>query len=250
MNNVVQVYRGDCGGATAPDENGLITEKSLKIFIPETDGGQIEFAGGKKFFGLREIVIVPPNSAHKISTAEGITVLIEQPLLPLKEITVVSDVINEGIRSAAEQAAAFFAAETRGKEAVLNALGELLTAYILTLCANEGISPAVAALKADVDKYFTDSAYSVDVAIRKLPLNYDYVRKLFKKETGVTPHEYLTRARMSRAKEIILSGVTNRYSEYTVTQIAEACGFAEPLYFSRVFKKYFGVSPSRYVDKK
>ena len=76
------------------------------------------------------------------------------------------------------------------------------------------------------------------------------MRKLFKKETGVTPHEYLTRARMRRAKEIILSGVTNRYSEYTVTQIAEACGFAEPLYFSRVFKKYFGVSPSRYVDKK
>ena len=144
MNNVVQVYRGDCGGTTAPDANGLITEKSLKIFIPETEGGQIEFTGGKKFFGLREIIIVPPNSAHKISTAEGITVLIEQPLLPLKEIAVVSDVVNDGIRRAAEQAAAFFTADARGREAVLNALGELLTAYILTLCANEGISPAVA----------------------------------------------------------------------------------------------------------
>ncbi len=45
----------------------------------------------------------------------------------------------------------------------------------------------------------------------------------------------------------MLSGVTNRYSHYSVTQIAEACGFAEPLYFSRVFKKYYGVAPSYYL---
>ena len=55
---------------------------------------------------------------------------------------------------------------------------------------------------------------------------------------------------MERAQTIILSGVTNRYSDYTVTQIAEACGFSEPLYFSRVFKKHFGVAPSYYIRQK
>jgi AraC-like DNA-binding protein len=40
--------------------------------------------------------------------------------------------------------------------------------------------------------------------------------------------------------------MSNRYSEYTVSQIAEACGYSDPLYFSRVFKKYFGVAPSEY----
>ncbi len=92
-----------------------------------------------------------------------------------------------------------------------------------------------------------DALFSVEDCIRKLPLNYDYVRKLFKKETGVTPHEYLVNLRMKRARAIISGGVTNRYSKYSVSQIAEACGFAEPLYFSRVFKKYFGVSPSEYI---
>ena len=82
-----------------------------------------------------------------------------------------------------------------------------------------------------------------------MPLNYDYVRKLFKKETGVTPHEYLVNSRMDLAKNIILSGISNQYSNYTVSQIAEMCGFAEPLYFSRVFKKRFGVSPSEYGKK-
>ena len=95
----------------------------------------------------------------------------------------------------------------------------------------------------------SDSSFRLDDAIKTLPLNYDYVRKLFKSETGVTPREYLLNERMKLARELILSGVTNRYSEYTVSQIAEACGFSEPLYFSRVFKKFYGVPPTEYGDK-
>ncbi len=79
-----------------------------------------------------------------------------------------------------------------------------------------------------------------------MPLNYDYMRKLFKKEVGATPHEYLLGLRMRRAQTLISSGVSSGYGVLTVAQIAESCGFAEPLYFSRVFKKYFGVSPSLY----
>ena len=82
--------------------------------------------------------------------------------------------------------------------------------------------------------------------MKKFPLNYDYLRRLFKKEVGVSPREFLLNGRMELARGIILGGLSNRYSEYTVSQLAEACGFADPLYFSRVFKKYFGVSPSEY----
>ena len=76
------------------------------------------------------------------------------------------------------------------------------------------------------------------------------MRKLFKKEVGVSPSDYLLKERMSLAQQLISGGVTNRFSSYTVSQIAEACGFSEPLYFSRVFKKYFGVSPSEYGNRK
>ena len=58
--------------------------------------------------------------------------------------------------------------------------------------------------------------------------------------------EYLLHERMKLAQGLILGGMSNRYSEYTVSQIAEACGYSDPLYFSRVFKKYFGVAPSEY----
>jgi AraC-like DNA-binding protein len=54
---------------------------------------------------------------------------------------------------------------------------------------------------------------------------------------------------MQLAKELILSGMSNQYSNYTISQLAEACGFSEPLYFSRVFKANFGISPALYKER-
>ena len=102
---------------------------------------------------------------------------------------------------------------------------------------------------AEIERGLSDPLFSLEGAIRALPLNYDYVRKLFRREVGATPLEYLTSARMERAAAIILSGVQNRYSNYTVAQIAEMCGYSEPLYFSRVFKNYYGLSPSQYIER-
>ncbi len=243
MNKIVGVSFGNSGA----DENC----KYLKVVVSDSadeisivsDGGEYDFSHGK-------IAVIPALAAHSIKggSQNSITLLIEQPLLPLKSITVIDDVANGGIRSAAEQSALFSKAENGA--GVLNALGELIVNYIALQCAKTEKSPVVASLKEDIEKNARDWAYSVEAYIRKLPLNYDYVRKLFKKETGLTPHEYLTSVRMERAGKILLSGVSNRYSAYTVGQIAEACGYAEPLYFSRVFKKYFGVSPTEYAKRK
>lgn len=235
MNNIVYAGRTSYGDQTTAD--GMLVNKALKIFVPDT-GGEVRWGA----------VIVPPMAQHKFSDilCGGITVLIEQPLCPLKEVTFAA-CDYDCIRQAAEQAVYFYNRDDGyEREAVLAALGNLIVSYILIFCPRT-YSPAIKALREELDRHFADSTFSADAAISKLPLNYDYVRKLFKKEVGVTPHEYLTRLRMQRAKDILLSGVTNRYSDYTVTQIAEACGFSEPLYFSRVFKKYYGVAPSHYL---
>ena len=208
-----------------------------------TDDGEYDFSYGK-------IAVIPAFFPHSVKggSPKTVTLLIEQPLLPLRSVTVIDDVANGGIRSAAEQAAVFLNAENGA--GVLNALGELTVSYVTVQSAKTEKSPVVAMLREDIEKNARDWAYSVETYIRKLPLNYDYVRKLFKKETGITPHEYLTAVRMELAGKILLSGVSNRYSAFTVGQIAEACGYAEPLYFSRVFKKYFGVSPTEYAKRK
>ena len=67
-----------------------------------------------------------------------------------------------------------------------------------------------------------------------------YLSRLFKKETGKAFVTYLTDYRMDHAAELILE--TNEKSY----QIAERVGYLDANYFSYVFKKRFGVSPSKY----
>ena len=58
--------------------------------------------------------------------------------------------------------------------------------------------------------------------------------------TGVTPIEFLAKARMHKALQLINN------TSLQVSDIAYQCGYADPKYFSRVFKKTTGMSPSEY----
>lgn len=60
----------------------------------------------------------------------------------------------------------------------------------------------------------------------------------FRQELNTTPSQYLTFLRMQRAKQLLLN-----YS-YSVTEIAEKCGYQNPYYFTNAFRKYTGKSPS------
>lgn len=66
---------------------------------------------------------------------------------------------------------------------------------------------------------------------------------LFERYTGMTPNHYLTNFRMKRSRELL------RAQHYTVAQVAELVGYHDSFYFSRVFKKYNGLSPSDYRKK-
>lgn len=223
--------------------------KCLKVIVPAQsgEGGCIVYGESEKLgYAWGEYAVVPPYSYHEFKEASGEALIacIEQPLIPSSQgVVVAADTENHGMLTAVREAAAFW---NGGAGGILAALGQLIVSY-LTAERTDTPHPVVATLKADMEKNFTDSTYSAETALRKIPLNYDYVRKLFKKQTGVTPHDYLNGIRMNRARLYIENGITNNYSHFTVSQIAEACGFAEPLYFSRVFKNYFGVAPSQYL---
>ena len=179
-------------------------------------------------------------------SASGVRVTLDKALLPFKEVVEIPDDKWGGISHAAAQAAYYFNSDMPKRELILSALGELIVGYCAAFAESENFSPVVKTVRADIERGISDCTYSLEDSLKRLPLNYDYVRKLFKKETGATPHEYLLHERMKLAQGLILGGMSNRYSEYTVSQIAEACGYSDPLYFSRVFKKYFGVAPSEY----
>ncbi len=64
-------------------------------------------------------------------------------------------------------------------------------------------------------------------------------RKLFEKETGIPPNNYINIQRVREAKDMLRSG-------QSVTETAFALGFSSSQYFSTVFKKWAGLSPSNY----
>ncbi|MBE6606075.1 MAG: helix-turn-helix transcriptional regulator [Ruminococcaceae bacterium] len=66
-----------------------------------------------------------------------------------------------------------------------------------------------------------------------------YFRKIFIANYGVTPQKYVMSKRISKATSLIESGDYN-----TISEVALAVGYSDPLYFSRAFKKINGTSPS------
>lgn len=230
-------------------KNCGLAENAVKYtnIIVASGGGEVAYSGGKKKYTAGQIIVVPPliRFTRTGAAAGDYYISLDKALLPFKEPKIIGDDKRGGIAFAAAQADFYFNSEDKNVR-ILSALGALVAGYVAANAGMSSYSPVVETVLSEISKRLTDNTFSLDDALKKLPLNYDYIRKLFKKEVGLTPHEYLVSSRMKLAGELILSGITNQYSNYTVAQIAETCGYSEPLYFSRVFKKYYGVAPSEY----
>lgn len=64
--------------------------------------------------------------------------------------------------------------------------------------------------------------------------------RLFHRQMGVSPQQYLTGIRVNKARELL------RSSSYNIGEVAALVGYQNPLYFSRIFKAHTGLSPSAY----
>ena len=82
-----------------------------------------------------------------------------------------------------------------------------------------------------------------EILASKTKYGTSHFRKLFTEIVGISPLQYVTKVRMEKAKELLYSD-TNKISE-----IAELLGFENVYYFSNTFKKYYGLSPAKYIKK-
>ncbi|MEK4436392.1 MULTISPECIES: response regulator [Paenibacillus] len=103
-------------------------------------------------------------------------------------------------------------------------------------------SQMVQAVKELVESRYEDESLTLQAIAGEIYMNPDYIGKIFKKETGEKFTNYVLRYRMGKALELL-----KQDSSCTVSSLAEKTGFgANWPYFSKVFKKYTGFSPSEY----
>jgi YesN/AraC family two-component response regulator len=91
-----------------------------------------------------------------------------------------------------------------------------------------------------LNKEYAEKITSQDIEV-KTECNFDYINRIFKQLTHKTIFAYLNTVRINHAKELI--STTNM----KISEIGQAVGFADLYYFSKVFKKATGVSPSTYA---
>ena len=83
---------------------------------------------------------------------------------------------------------------------------------------------------------------SVKWLASQLYINENYLSRLFKTETGISLNKYITKQRMKSAKHYLDRGYSN------LQQVSSAVGFSDPFYFSKCFKKEYGIAPSKYLQ--
>ena len=110
-------------------------------------------------------------------------------------------------------------AETGGKQAGLEAVLEEVRGYMETHYREE---------------------LSLEMLAERVHLNGSYLSRQFKKKMGITISGYLQQLRMNEGKRLL------DFTDLRIYEVAERCGFSDPVYFSRIFKQYYGVKPLAY----
>lgn len=91
-----------------------------------------------------------------------------------------------------------------------------------------------------INEHLSENKLSLASIAAELKISQYYFCRLFKKSTGMTPHQYLIQQRIKRAKQLL------KLPELTVTSIALECGFANQSHLAKYFRLHTGVSPQQF----
>lgn len=91
-------------------------------------------------------------------------------------------------------------------------------------------------------EHIGDAELTNTILAERLGVSEVYLRRLFTTHCGTTPKQYILTLRIEKAKQLLAD------NQYTVTAIAEKCGFSSLYHFCRCFKERTGCTPLEYAD--
>ena len=221
---------------------------SCELIFCTSGGGKMIFDDMTLRYSANDIAVIPPYLPHANISATGFTnihIYLEDATLNLTEPFIISADPNGFLLNAFAAAFYYYSGSPENRSLLLPLYGQLIAASLTTRMQKPLHSEIVQKLENDILENYPDCGYDLNLFLNTLPFSAGYLKKVFKKETGLTPLQYLTEKRLENAaNNLAMCGGKGNISE-----IAYQCGFSEPLYFSRLFKRKYGVSPRSYTSQ-
>ncbi|MNW60285.1 HTH-type transcriptional regulator YesS [compost metagenome] len=121
----------------------------------------------------------------------------------------------------------------------------LIALYRRVIQLTEDVKPTkasnlFAAAISYIEQHYADAELSAEQVAGGVYVDSSYLRRVFRKESGYSIVDHITHIRMKKARALLLQG------NLRLADISESVGYADPNYFSKSFKKRFGVTPTEY----
>lgn len=213
------------------------------IYCTDGSGRFLQINSPPIEYGAKDIIIVAPHLVHSNvsdQTFSNYYLHVENVDIAYDKITKLRDSTNDFLLHTLKQIYLAFNSNMTNKQDILFHLGVVASSCIKSLNDTLHQSPLVKHLKQELENNLSNPNFDMNKMFLKYHPSAEYVRKHFKKETGITPLQYLIKTRLNYSKKLLQLRDDLRLN---IAEIANMSGFSDPLYFSRIYKKHFGKSP-------
>lgn len=193
-------------------------------------------------YAENDVAIIPPHIPHSNRSDDGFTNIhiniSDMPLAYTEPVIVRADA-NGLLLDAFKAVHTLYTGGSDGRAFLLPLYGQLIAGFLKYSQPAGTRSSVVQDIENSILQNYSNCGYDLHAYLRTLPFSPEYLTKLFKHETGMTPFQYLKNCRLENAANILAV----MYGKGNISETARLCGFNDPLYFSRQFRKKYGVSP-------
>lgn len=218
-----------------------------KLYALETGDAWIEVDGCRAILEAGGLYLIPPHNRLSHGTPTGMTVnwlhfmplspLVDARLATLRTVRVMSSGLAARWKPVTDALTDYFstrsaALEFRVQALMLDVVGSVLDTLPAADARNERLLPALRYM----DDHVTGMPSLAEIA-RTVHVSPEHFHRLFRAQFHTTPFEYLLGRRLAHARSLLAEG------KLTVKEVAAACGYDDPYYFSRLFRQRHGCAP-------
>ncbi len=222
---------------------------SWEIIYCTSGNGELGYNDKVLKYDEDSIVVIPPHLVHCNRSVDGFTnyhINMKDLSLNIDEPLIITHSGTNFLKDVFPAVFYYYSNDQPGRTMILQAYEQVLLATLHSYLADKKCSDTVKQVMDHIIKNYPDANFDLNGYLSSLPFSLEYLKRMFKNETGLTPLQFMTNKRLENAASF-LNLMENGIN---ISQISHKCGFNDPLYFSKLFKKKYGVSPRNYVQKK